>query len=77
MSANPTNLELVLDLYAGIPDGQIGISHDPKDKWRITIVQMTKYGHHITRAFGVGGTVEDAADAAAEDYYDRIDREII
>lgn len=75
MSANKTNLELLLEIYAGVKDGQFDLSHDPKDKWRIAIVQLWKNSYERVIAHGVGGTVEDAAAAACEDYYDRIDKE--
>ena len=77
MSANKTKLELILDIYAGVPDGRFDLSHDPKDKWRIAIVNLWKNGYKRVIAIGVGGTVEDAAAAAAEDYYERIDVEMV
>lgn len=75
MSASKTNLELLLDICANLKNSQFELSHTPDDKWRVTVVQLWKNGHERLVALGVGGTVEDAAKSAAEDYYDRVDAE--
>ena len=77
MSATKTKLEQVLEVYANLKDGQFELSHNKDDKWRVTIVQLWKDGYERMIALGVGGTAEDACAAALEDYYDRIDSEVI
>lgn len=76
-------LQALLNIYGGIKnghrDGQFNllhnpISHDRRNEWQI-VIRLWKNGDWRVMASAVGGTIEDAASAAVDDYYDRLRRE--